>query len=128
MPRKMQILGKFPSSGGTDEQIASAIAKYFVENPIETNYLPVRVTTITLLADKWTGNESPYSQVVSVPSITANSQVDLKFTYEQWEMLHDKEISFTSENVDGVVTIYAIGNKPTYDYTLQVTITEVVEV
>ena len=38
---------------------------------------------------------------------------------------YEKDITFVTENEGGVVTVYVIGQKPTNDYTIQVTITEV---
>lgn len=84
-----------------------------------------RIGTITIMANKWVGTDSPYSQVVSVEGATENSQVDLTPSVEQLAIFHEKDLAFVTENEDGVVTVYAIGQKPTNDYTIQVTITEV---
>ena len=80
---------------------------------------------VELLASKWTGNASPYSQVVSLAGVTQNSQVDLTPSVEQLAIFYDKSLAFVAENDSGVVTVYAIGQKPENDYTMQVTITEV---
>jgi hypothetical protein len=84
-----------------------------------------RIDYIELLANKWTGETSPYSQVVAVKGVTENSQVDLTPDVEQLAVFHRKDLAFVTENEDGVVTVYAIGSKPTNDYTIQATITEV---
>lgn len=86
----------------------------------------VKLTQITLPAAAWKGGESPYSQVVTVEGISVNSMVDLQPSVEQLEIFHDKDIAFTTENEGGVVTVYAIGDKPTNDYTIQATIMEVI--
>ncbi len=83
----------------------------------------VKLTEITLLAANWKGGESPYSQVVEVEGVSVNSKVDLQPSVE---MLNDKVIAFSTENDGGVVTVYAIGDKPTNDCTIQATIVEVV--
>ena len=83
------------------------------------------IAYVTLPADGWEGENSPYSQVVSVPGATARSQVDLTPSVEQLAIFHHKDLAFVTENEDGVVTVYAIGEKPLNDYTMQVTITEV---
>ena len=44
---------------------------------------------------------------------------------EQLVIFYEKDLTFVTENEGGVVTVYAIGQKPTNDYTIQVTITEV---
>ena len=84
-----------------------------------------RVSEITLLANKWVGDVSPYSQVVEIEGVTEYSQVDLKPSMEQLDVFHDKDVSFVAENADSVVTVYLIGKKPENDYIMQVSITEV---
>lgn len=86
----------------------------------------VKLTEVTLLAADWKGAESPYSQVVAVEGVSVNSLVDLQPSVEQLEIFHDKDIAFCTENDGGVVTVYAIGDKPTNDYTIQATIMEVI--
>jgi hypothetical protein len=81
--------------------------------------------SVTLLSSAWIGNTSPYSQVVALPGVTACTKVDLQPSVEQLEIFHEKDVAFTTENNDGVVTVYAIGDKPKNDYTIQVTMTEV---
>lgn len=84
-----------------------------------------RIGVVTLLADAWIGANNLYSQVVSIEGVTENSQVDLTPNVQQLVTFYEKDISFVAENDDGVVTVYVIGQKPTNDYTMQVTITEV---
>ena len=86
---------------------------------------PVPVATIALLSDAWVGTSSPYSQVVALVGITPTSKVDLQPTAEQLEIFRQKELAFTTVNDNGVVTVYAIGDKPKRDYTIQVTVSEV---
>lgn len=83
------------------------------------------ISEVTLKANSWKGTASPYSQAVSIDGITENSQVDLTPSVEQLAIFHHKDLAFVTENVDGEVTVYALGDKPTNDYTIQVTITEV---
>lgn len=84
-----------------------------------------RIGEVVLLADNWIGDESPYSQVVEIEGVTENSQVDLTPSVEQLVVFYEKDLAFVTENENGVVTVYAIGQKPQNDYTIQVTITEV---
>lgn len=86
---------------------------------------PARIGSVDLLASKWVGAASPYSQVVTVEGVTENSQVDLTPDVNQLAIFHHKDLAFVTENEGGVVTVYAIGEKPENDYTIQVTITEV---
>lgn len=83
------------------------------------------VSEVTLLSAKWVGSENLYSQVVQIDGITENSQVDLTPSVEQLVVFYEKDLTFVTENEGGVVTVYAIGQKPENDYTIQVTITEV---
>ena len=83
------------------------------------------MSELSLRASDWTGTESPYSQVVEVSGVTANSKVDLNPTGEQLNSLATNRTILNTANDNGTVTVYAIGNKPTEDYTMQVTITEV---
>ena len=84
-----------------------------------------RIAHVDLLAANWVGTASPYSQVVHIEGITVNSQVDLTPSIEQLVIFYEKDLGFVTENDNGVVTVYAIGQKPENDYTIQVTITEV---
>ena len=86
----------------------------------------VRVVEIELLSANWVGEDSPYSQVVNIEGTTEYSQVNLRPSIEQLAIFYDKDLSFVTENEDGIVTVYALGDKPANDYTIQATITEVV--
>lgn len=85
-----------------------------------------RIREVKLTSSGWIGEGNLYSQVVSIDGVTENSQVDLTPSVEQLVAFYEKDLSFVTENEDGVVTVYAIGQKPTNDYTIQVTITEVI--
>ena len=85
-----------------------------------------RIAYIDLLAANWEGNASLYSQVVEIDGVAENSKIDINPSVEQLAIFHAKDIAFVAENEDGVVTVYAIGDKPTRDYTIEVCITEVV--
>lgn len=86
---------------------------------------PSRIVDVLLSADSWVGSVSPYSQVVRIEGITEYSKVDLQPSVEQLGIFHNKDIAFLTENEDGVVTVFVIGDKPTMDYIIQATITEV---
>ena len=107
----------------TGFQTAEGIKKYDYNSLAN---LPLRrIANITLRANSWAGTASPYSQVVTISGVTANSQVDLTPSASQLAIFHQKDLAFVTENENGVVTVYAIGDKPTNDYTMQVTVTEV---
>lgn len=83
------------------------------------------IAEVDLLAENWEGDKSPYSQIVVIDGVTERSQVDLTPDVEQLVVFYEKDVTFVTENENGVVTVYAIGQKPANDYTVQVTITEV---
>lgn len=84
-----------------------------------------RIAYVELLAANWVGSGNLHSQAVEIDGVTENSQVDLTPSIEQLVIFYEKDLGFVTENEDGVVTVYAIGQKPENDYTIQVTITEV---
>ena len=123
--KTLTLNGKtYDSFHASDEQVASAIAKYLQEHPIGTGS-NLTIGVVELLANKWVGAASPYSQVVTISGITEYSQVDLTPSVEQLAVFYEKDLTLVAENEDGIVTVYAIGQKPTNDYTIQVTIKEV---
>lgn len=84
-----------------------------------------RCVEVTLAADKWDGDNNLYSQIVTIDGTTEYSKVDLLPSAEQLAIFHDKDIAFVTENENGVITVYVIGDKPANDYTMQAMITEV---
>lgn len=92
-----------------------------------TGIVPVlpRVAMITLAAASWSGSSAPYSQVVEINTVTSASKIDLQPTVAQIVDLQNADIALMAENVDGVVTIYSFGGKPSADMTMQVLLTEV---
>lgn len=103
-------------------------AKKYIDSTIAANSAaPARLSSITLLASAWAGSSGLYSQVVAIEGITEYSKVDLLPSIEQLAVFHEKDLAFVTENEDGVVTVFALGDKPTNNYTMQVSITEVKE-
>ena len=96
-------------------------------------FIPLIVYLLLLFAVfSWANNlfgdnlsKIPYSQVISLDDVTPTSKVDLLPSAEQLAVFHEKDLAFVTENEDGVVTVYAIGDKPLLDYTMQAQITEV---
>lgn len=101
------------------------VIKQLIEAYLEDNLPQAAIGTVELLAEKWVGSDNLYSQIVSIDGVTEHSQVDLTPNVEQLIVFYEKDLTFVTENDGGVVTVYAIGQKPTNDYTIQVTITEV---
>ena len=69
-----------------------------------------------------------YGQRVSVSNstITEYSKVDLQISSEQAIIFGNKSLGFVAENDGGIVTVYCLGGIPEDDYTIQVTVTEVI--
>lgn len=117
-------------SDGTSETISHEAYKALedrvknLEHELK-NRAVAKISSVTLLHDQWEGNGNLYSQVVSIDGVTVHSQVDITPDVEQIAVFYEKDLTFVTENEDGVVTVYAIGQKPENDYTIQVTITEV---
>lgn len=92
-----------------------------------TGVVPVlpRVATITLAAANWTGSAAPYSQTVSINTVTSATKIDLQPTVAQITSLQNDDIALMAENTDGTVKVYSFGGKPSADMTMQVLLTEV---
>lgn len=85
-----------------------------------------KISEVTLSAAAWGGEgEKWHSQVVTCKDFTEKCQVDLTPSLQQLEIFYEKDLTFLTQNKDGVVTVFAIGQKPLNDYTIQVTLTEV---
>lgn len=114
----------------TNEEVVRKIAEIAENMPkvykaIQESAIP-KIDSINLLASEWQGSESPYSQVLNINGITANNRVDLSPTTEQLDIFHKEDIALVTENNKGVVTIFCIGQKPQVDYTVQISVTNVV--
>ena len=101
-------------------------AKKYIDSLVISGGASARLSNVTIQASAWkTEADGLHSQVVSIAGVTEYSKVDLLPSVEQLAIFHNKDVAFVTENEDGVVTVYAIGDKPTQDYTMQVQITEV---
>lgn len=127
-------LGVVVGSDGEDGHTPEKGKDYFTAEEIEAiataaaekvSAPTARIGYVTLLADAWNGTESPYSQIVNIDGVTDRTQVDLTPDVEQLAIFYNKDLTFVTENNNGVVTVYAIGQKPQNDYTIQATLTEV---
>ena len=85
--------------------------------------------TLTLAAASWTGSASPYAQGVTITGGTATSQVDIQAdAVAIQQMLDDGTNAIYIANNNGTFTAYAVGEKPTADLNIQVTVYDVKEV
>ena len=95
---------------------------------VDSFILPKPIS-VTIYANKWTqASDNRWYQVgdVSNATITANSKVDLQPSSEQLCIFHKKDLAFVTENENGVVSVFCVGQVPTNDYKIQATVTEVI--
>ena len=97
---------------------------------VDSFILPKPIS-VTLYADKWEACEGinlRWHQIVTVTNgkITQNSKIDLQPTPDDLVEFYDLDLTFVTENDNGVVTVFCVGQKPTKDYTIPATITEVI--
>lgn len=91
----------------------------------ELNASAAKIGYVDLPAANWVDEDNNlHSQIVTIEGVTERSQVDLTPNVEQLAIFYEKDLTFVTENEGGIVTVYAIGQKPQNDYTIQVTITE----
>lgn len=84
-----------------------------------------KLASVAMPASGWSGDKNPWYQVVECNGVNMNSKLDLQPSPEQIVALQDAEISLMATNDGGIVTVWAIGNRPAVDYTMDVLITEV---
>ncbi len=113
-----EALGLDPSTATPSQAINAAASKATPDK-----------LTLTLTAAGWTGSASPYSQGVSITGGTATTQVDIQAddTVIQ-QMLDDSTNAIYIKNENGTFTAVAVGEKPTADLSIQVTVYDVKEV
>lgn len=83
---------------------------------------------VMLKSSDWTqqGTNKLYTQVITrLSNVTPQSKVDPAPTPEQLASFYENGNMFVVENRDTTLTIYCIGNKPTVDIEMPLTITEV---
>lgn len=111
---------KFKKADGTWQEVWGALT-----NTSGGSAEAPKLTSVTILASKWQGSNGLYSQVVACNGVNVSSKLDLQPTPTQIVELQNSEISLMATNSNGVVTVYAIGNIPATDMTMQILITEV---
>lgn len=90
---------------------------------------PTAKLSLTLAAASWTGSASPYTQGVTITGGTATSQADIQADATAiQQMMDDGTNAIYIANNNGTFTAYAVGEKPTADLSVQVTVYEVKEV
>ena len=88
----------------------------------------VSAETVSLLADSWTGDASPYSQVVEMSTVIATSLINCCPSSTVIQQAVNEGYMITVVQNEGAVIFYAIGNKPASDVELQCAVYKVTEV
>ena len=131
--RDISELRELVGDSNVSDQITQAIDEYLNAHPINSGSMSA-IGTIELPASKWAASiyseRLYYQHDVAVVGIPENMdikkcQIDLTPSVEQLIVFYEKDLTFVTENDDGVITVYAIGQMPMNDYTIQITITEV---
>jgi hypothetical protein len=91
------------------------------------NMRKVRTVDVELLASAWVETEysNMWAQEIKISGSTKYTKVKLSPTIKQIAVFYGKHLAFDTETVDGVITAYAIGQKPMNDYIIQAEVTEV---
>ena len=92
------------------------------------SFIMPKPISITIYANKWEQtSDNRWYQVVTVGNavITPRSKVDLQPNSEQLAIFHEKDLAFVTENEDGIVSVYCVGQVPANDYTIQAIVMEV---
>ena len=79
----------------------------------------VYAETVSLLADSWTGDASPYSQTVTMTKVGTDSLINCCPSSTVIQQAVNEGYMITVVQSDGAVIFYAIGNKPASDIELQ---------
>jgi hypothetical protein len=87
-----------------------------------------KYTTISLLATNWIDDGQLCYQDIDLNCVTGTSMVNLQPTPEQLIAWQDNGLTFTTYSSNGSVRVFAIGDLPTEDYTVQATVHEMIEV
>ena len=98
----------------------------YVQGTDASNGSYTRIKEVALLASGWVKGDfdNLYSQAIEIADVTESTKVDMALSAEQLVAFYEKDITFVTESIEGVVTFYCIGQKPDTDYTIQITLTE----
>lgn len=95
---------------------------------VDSFILPKSIS-VTIYPDKWVqAADDRWYQVVTVDNtiVTSHSKVDLQPSAEQLGIFHNKDLAFVTENNNGVVSVFCIGQVPTNEYIIRAIVTDVI--
>ena len=82
-----------------------------------------RVITVNLTTN-WSVDGDKYKQELALTDITKYSRLDLQPDVDMLAEFKQLGLVFVTENKEGVITVYAVGEKPNKAYSIQATIVE----
>ena len=124
--KELNVSEGIDNSGWVAEEYADILAQYQARIKALEDGGSTKLREVVLLAENWQDGEAgQYYQVVDIEGVTKKSMVSLELDAKQIIVMQDKVITFHAENEGGTVTIFATGDRPTLDYVLQASITEV---
>lgn len=83
----------------------------------------INVKNATLYADKWVG-DGTYTQPLDI-EVTSNSKIDIQLSIDVVNEINGK-FTLVVKNDNCSVSVYAVGERPSIDIPVQLTITKVV--
>lgn len=96
-----------------------------LEGPFGSSGTGVKLTSLSAPAAAWKGAAGTYSQVAAAEGVSMNSRVDITLDAAQLDVLRNRQIVFLAGNSEGIVTLYALGDRPPVDLTFQAALMEV---
>ena len=82
------------------------------------------IRSVTLSAGGWSGSSSPYSQHIAIAGVDGNCKIELLPNKEVVMQLFSAGVALGAENNNGTIVVYALGNRPSTDITMQVAISK----
>lgn len=107
----------------TYDQLAYLMAGDEIITQVLSKTLP-RVVTVELTTNWTQDTDGRYSQIIALDNITNCSRLDLQPDADMLAEFKQLNLIFTTENKNGSITVYSIGDMPLKSYTMQATIIE----
>lgn len=82
------------------------------------------ISGVVIPAASWVGT-GPYSQTLTIDSATASTKFDIQADIDTMSTILNNGYCMSIKNDNGLITIYAIGAKPSVDLNVQFLLTEV---
>ena len=83
-----------------------------------------RIVTVELTTNWVQESNGKYGQEINIDGITSHSRLDLQPDATMLAEFKDLNLVFTTENTNGAIIVYSVGDMPLKSYTMQATIVE----